>query len=417
MSLDTATLFTVATCVTGLLGVFILVIWVHERGTRALAWWGAAYLLGGSAVGLWGAQGGVSSIGQAAPNALLFIACGLIWNGARIFHGRSVLPGGLFAGAVAWAAAMQFSDFAASEHARVVLSSLVIACYTFLTALELRRERRKDLDRSWLAPFVPMLHSLVFLSPIPLTLLTPPGASSDQWFALIVLQTLLYVVGTAFIVVIMTKERVALGHKAAAMTDPLTGLFNRRAFFEAGQQLITRQAKTNAPVSVLVFDLDHFKSINDRFGHAVGDDALRLFAAMARSNLRAADVLARLGGEEFVAILPAGSAEAVMIGERLRATFQAAAVDVSSRRVNATVSIGVATWVTPANINMLLERADAALYSAKSKGRNRVELAVNETLPEPCAPSDQQPRRTLRSAIARWKPVRIGIANRTFTRA
>ena len=106
-----------------------------------------------------------------------------------------------------------------------------------------------------------------------------------------------------------------------------------------------------------------------------------------------------------------------MIGERLRATFQAAAVDVSSRRVSATVSIGVATWVTPANINMLLERADAALYLAKSKGRNRVELAVNETIPEPCAQSDQQPRRTLRSAIAPWKPVRIGIANRTFTRA
>src|SRR5262245_58140239 len=108
MALDTATLFTVATCVTALLGVVILVVWAHERGTRALAWWGAAYLIGGCAVGLWGLQGTPSAVTQAAPNALLFIACGMIWNGARLFHGRSVLPGGLFAGAVAWTAAMQF---------------------------------------------------------------------------------------------------------------------------------------------------------------------------------------------------------------------------------------------------------------------------------------------------------------------
>lgn len=416
MSLDTATLFTVATCVTGLLGVFILVVWVHDRGTHALAWWGAAYLLGGSAVGLWGAQGGASSVAQAVPNALLFLACGMIWNGARVFHGRGTLPGGLSAGAIAWTAAMQFSGFAASEHARVVLSSLVIASYTFLTALELRRERRSEFAKSWLASLVPLLHSVVFLSPIPLTLLTPPGASSDGWFALVVLQTLLYVVGTAFIVVIMTKERVALGHKTAAMTDPLTGLFNRRAVFEAGQMLIARQTRTNAPVSVLVFDLDHFKAINDRFGHVCGDDTLRLFAATARSNLRDTDVLGRLGGEEFVAILPGGPVEAAMIGERLRAAFQVAVREMSSSRMNATVSVGVATWMAPANLNLLLERADAALYRAKSMGRNRVELAVNESLPEPSPPLEESPRHTLRSAIPRWNPTQFRDANRPFTR-
>ena len=190
---------------------------------------------------------------------------------------------------------------------------------------------------------MPLLHSIVFLSPIPLTLLTPPGASSDGWLALFALETLLYVVGAAFIIVIMTQERIALGHKTAAMTDPLTGLFNRRAFYELGQQLMAQQARTKAAVSVLAFDLDHFKSINDRFGHAVGDDTLRLFAATARANVRATDVLARLGGEEFVAILPGGAAEAAMVGERLRAAFQAAAVEISSHRIRATVSVGIAT--------------------------------------------------------------------------
>jgi diguanylate cyclase (GGDEF)-like protein len=379
MALDTATLLTVATCVTGLLGVFILVVWVQERGTRALAWWGAAYLMGGSAVALWGALEGTTPIVQALPNALLFIACGMIWSGARIFHGRRVRHGGLFAGACVWLVAMQFPEFVGSEHARVVLSCLIIASYTFCAALELGRERRRPPERSVFAPFVPLLHGIVFLSPIPLTLLTPPGGSQDGWLALFALETLLYVLGAAFIIVIMTKEREALGHKAAAMTDPLTGLFNRRAFYEAGQQLMNRLTRTRGAVSVMVFDLDHFKSINDRFGHAVGDEALRLFGMTARRNMRATDVLARFGGEEFVAILPGSASDAAMVAERLRAAFQAACKEIASRRIDATVSIGVASAIAPAAIDVLLERADAALYRAKANGRNCIELADTGT--------------------------------------
>jgi len=375
MSLDTATLLTVATCVTGLLGVFILVVWVQERGTRALAWWGAAYLMGGSAVALGGAVEGASPLVQSLPNTLLFIACGLIWSGARIFHGRPVVPIGLFAGACVWLAAMQFAEFVHSEHARVVLSCVIIATYTFCTALELGRDRRRPSERGMFAPFVPLLHGIVFLSPIPLTLLAPSGASPDGWFALLALETLLYVLGAAFIIVIMTKEREALGFKAAAMTDPLTGLYNRRALYDAGEQLMSRVARTGGAVSVLVFDLDRFKSINDRFGHAVGDEALRLFGATARRNLRSTDVLARLGGEEFVAIVPGTLSDAAMIAERLRAAFQAAGVEIASRRIDATVSAGIATAIAPAGIDAMLERADAALYRAKATGRNRIELA------------------------------------------
>ena len=405
MSLDMATLLTVASCVTGLLGVFILVCWAQDRGTRALAWWGAAYLMGGSAVGLWGANDASDPLVQALPNALLFVACGMIWNGGRLFHGRAVQVPGMFAGAIAWVAAMQFPAIAEAGHLRIVLSSLIVASYAFLAALELRRERRRSLGKAGLSPFVPLLHGIVFLSPVPLALLTPPDSSSDSWFALFALQTLLYVVGTAFIVIIMTNERTVLGHKTAAMTDPLTGLFNRRAFFDVGQQLMARQAKVSGPVSVLVFDLDHFKSVNDRFGHAVGDDALRLFAATARGNLRATDVLGRIGGEEFVAILPGGSAEVMMVGERLRAAFEAAAVEVSSCQLRATVSIGAVAAVAPEDIGKMIERADAALYVAKSGGRNRVELAASEikSSAEIAAPA----RRTLRAMIARLNPVQV----------
>ena len=105
----------------------MLVLWLQERGMRALAWWGGAYLMGASAVTLWGAQGASARaqgfVPPEMPNALLFIACGMIWSGARLFHGRCVLPGALFFGAAAWFVAMQFADFAQSDHARLVLSS------------------------------------------------------------------------------------------------------------------------------------------------------------------------------------------------------------------------------------------------------------------------------------------------------
>lgn len=376
MSIDTPTLFLVATCMTGLLGVFLLLLWIQERGIRALAWWGTAYLIGASAVFLWGTHSKIPFLAPEVPTALLFVACGLIWNGARLFHGRPVLAGGLFIGAVVWLGACVSADFVNWTQGRVILSSLIIAAYTFLTAIELRRERRGPPRAPLLKYAAPVLHGAVFLSPILLVLLFPRATDTHAWFALFALETLLYVVATAFIVAIMAKDQVALVHKTAAMTDPLTGLFNRRAFFEAGQRLIGYQARRGGAVSVLAFDLDHFKAINDRFGHAGGDDALRSFASTAGGRMRATDIIGRLGGEEFAAILPGNAAEAAIVAERVRTAFQAAAVEISGFRMNATVSIGVACAPAPVSIETLMQRADAALYRAKAGGRNRVTIAA-----------------------------------------
>ncbi len=376
MLIDVPTLFVVASCMTGLLGVFLLLLWIQERGIRALAWWGTAYLIGASAVALWGAHGRIPFVAPEVPTALLFIACGLIWNGARLFHGRSVLAGGLFVGAIVWLAACVSADFAGWSDGRVILSSLIIAGYTFLTAFELRRNRRRPTAAPALRLAIPALHGAVFLSPILLVYLFPSATDADAWFALFALETLLYVVATAFIVAIMAKDQVALVHKTAAMTDPLTGLFNRRAFFEAAQRLNTQQARRGGSVSVLAFDLDHFKSINDRFGHAMGDEALRIFATTAIAKMRSTDIVGRLGGEEFAAIVPGTAAEAAIVAERVRAAFQAAAVEIAGCRMGATVSIGVAGAQAPAVADNLLQRADAALYRAKSGGRNRVTIAA-----------------------------------------
>ncbi len=381
VSLDVGTLFVIAICVASLLGLFLLYAWTQER-IRALAWWGAAYLIGGASGALW--QFG-QLIAPALPSSLatilLFVAVGMIWSGARVFHGRPVLWVAMLFGAVFWLTACFVPAFTAAAASRIVVSSLIVAGYTFLTASELRRERRKSLLRRWPALFVPMLHGAIFLFPVALATFAPGGDGSHGvargWIAVFAIEIVLYVVGTAFVVLILAKDRTVHLYKTAATTDPLTGLLNRRGFFEAVDMIMARSRNRNAPVNVLGFDLDHFKSINDRFGHAVGDDVLQMFAKVVRETMRADDVIGRLGGEEFVALVPGTLADAAGVAERVRSAFAATGIVRNDQRVATTVSVGVACGAPSAAIDTLLERADVALYRAKEQGRNRVE-AVNE---------------------------------------
>ena len=126
----------------------------------------------------------------------------------------------------------------------------------------------------------------------------------------------------------------------------------------------------------MMFDLDNFKSINDRFGHAVGDDALRAFASSVSASMRVHDVIGRLGGEEFATIVAVGPEIAARIAERVRSGFEKAGAEIAGHAVGATVSIGIVS--APADrhaVDWMIARADAALYLAKRNGRNRVEAA------------------------------------------
>jgi diguanylate cyclase (GGDEF)-like protein len=174
----------------------------------------------------------------------------------------------------------------------------------------------------------------------------------------------------------MVKDRHVDVYRHAASTDPLTGLMNRRAFSEHALALCAQRSLRGKPVTVMMFDLDHFKSINDRFGHATGDAVLKVFAQVARNSTRANDIVARLGGEEFAAIVPGDLCVAALIGERVRAAFQAAGAVVEGLAIGGTVSIGAASAIVPVtNFDALIERADEALYRAKHEGRNRICMA------------------------------------------
>ena len=404
MTLDIPTLFSISTCVISVLGFFLLFAWVQDRSIRALAWWGAAYLVGGFAALLWSMQDALSrALTMDVVYALLFVACGTIWTGARLFHMRRVLPLGMSGGAILWLFACQSPIVHESDSIRIMLGSLVIATYTLLTAFELWRERSEHLFSCWPAVAVLASQGTLFLLPVPLMLFLPAQsgyALAGGWVPILALETLLFAVGTAFIILVMAKERSERIHRAAASTDALTGIANRRGFMDEAERLIRKQAWKKQPATVLMFDLDHFKSINDRFGHAVGDETLRVFAQTATITLRATDVIGRLGGEEFAAILPGDLTVASTAAERVRAAFAAAGASVAGQNIAATVSIGAATaFELPCDLNALMERADAALYRAKQAGRNRLETDQDSSLPVatglrlvPANRSDDEPR-------------------------
>jgi diguanylate cyclase (GGDEF)-like protein len=383
LTLDVPTLLVLATWLAGLLGLLLFLAWISDRAVRALVWWSTAYIIGGSGVAMWSSGHELAPTGaQEVPGALLFLALGMIWTGARLFHGRSVRPFELVTGAALWLLLTPWPPFASGTTGRLILSSLGISGYTFLTAVEVWRERRgRPHTRCW-ATVVPMLHASVFLCPVVLPVIQPlllPRSTGvpavGPWFAALTLATLLYAVGTAFLILALVQDRNIRLHKDAASTDPLTGLSNRRAFLEYAQKLIGRCARNGQPVTLLMFDLDHFKSINDRFGHAIGDEALKLFARTASANMRIDDAIGRLGGEEFAAVVPGDAGVAAGIAERIRIAFETVGVRINEHELYATVSIGAAWTAENIVVDKVLHAADMALYRAKEGGRNRLVLA------------------------------------------
>jgi diguanylate cyclase (GGDEF)-like protein len=171
-----------------------------------------------------------------------------------------------------------------------------------------------------------------------------------------------------------------------AHTDPLTRLLNRRRFIELAEAERERARRLGHPFSVVLFDLDHFKAVNDTFGHHAGDQVLQAACAVIRDCMRSIDVVARYGGEELIALLPGTSADpALQLAERVGATLATQPIVGDGHEVRITTSAGVAEWLTSGeSLESLLSRADAALYKAKAAGRNRALLA------ERCALSQQE---------------------------
>ena len=191
----------------------------------------------------------------------------------------------------------------------------------------------------------------------------------------------------SFMVIILTsvgflvlqKDRAEAAATKLAVTDPLTGTFNRRTFLELAEKEIARARRSKEPLSLVLFDLDHFKAVNDKYGHLAGDQVLKRFVEVAKMCLRQEDLLVRYGGEEFCLLLPqTDSADAAALAERIRGATEYSSFAIkdgrSERRINVTVSGGVAQLGgdLDEDIGALIARADEAMYAAKEAGRNQI---------------------------------------------
>jgi diguanylate cyclase (GGDEF)-like protein len=381
MHLDMPTISAVAISVTAIIGFVLIFAWWREPTSPLTGWWGLAQLVMCVGIILALIAAGTNNANlHAFGQAWIIFSATLMWMAARQFEGRKLHPYWIFG----WPAGFfiaQLLGYLGSFDTRLILACTILAGLSFAAARELSRDGSERLTSRWPAVVLLIATGAGYLMWLPLTLTMPIHEAgfifASSWFPAVILIATLCRIALAFSVLAMVKERQELKQRTDALTDPLTGLPNRRALFEAAERLAQHSKYLKGdPISVLVFDLDHFKKINDTFGHRLGDRVLQLFAGTLSEQLESGSIVGRLGGEEFAAILPGANLEtAAVTAEAVRATFAASAVSVDGLEISGTVSVGAAAHDDiDCDLGALFHRADGALYAAKSAGRNRVEL-------------------------------------------
>lgn len=383
MHLDMLSISAVSISVTAILGLVLVYNWWREPTWPLTGWWGVAQLLtsGGIIIAVIASHSNNANL-HAFGQAWLILAAALMWMAVRQFEGRSLHPFWIVVWPIAFLIAKS-SGYLSSFDERLILVCTLLATLSFAAAIELARHEDERLTSRWPAIILLIAMGLGYLTWLPLTLSMPINEASlifaSSWFPTVVLIATLGRIALAFVVLAMVKERQELKQRIDALTDPLTGLPNRRALFGAAEKLAQHSKYLKGdPISVLVFDLDHFKKINDTFGHRLGDRVLQLFADTMAQKLDTGTIVGRLGGEEFAAILPGASlTSAALTAEAVRTAFQSEAAVIDDMPVAGTVSVGAASHHDiDCDLGTLFHLADGALYAAKNAGRNRVELTA-----------------------------------------
>jgi diguanylate cyclase (GGDEF)-like protein len=380
MALDAATLNLAGGFITVFSGFFVLVVWWQHRRERSALWWSLGNCLLGAGIILAGLHAELSFLLANVLGPLflnLSAPCALI--AAKVFDRGSIAPYRMTGFVVAWVATIAVTGALASERMAAALGAGTAACFYLAAARSLWGGRGETLRGR-----MPLI-GIVTTYAVSLLMLVPQFILADNfapiaavgWLGVIEFVGLAYSLGVMLFLPMMLGSRNEKLLQTAALTDPLTGLPNRRAFMDRAQRVLDRQGRDGHPVALLASDLDRFKTINDTFGHATGDKVLGIFADVLSASLRPTNVIARIGGEEFVAVLgDVDDQVAVAIANRVREALETAAQFVDGQRIGATVSVGIAvTDVLDSTVIDMMQEADVALYRAKSEGRNRVALA------------------------------------------
>ncbi|MCK0195575.1 GGDEF domain-containing protein [Ancylobacter sp. 6x-1] len=398
MILDPTALWPLVLLIACLLGATMILAWWLTPGEPALGIWTLAVFsitLGLTFVVARPLLPELVSI--LLGNGLLLAGYGMLWSGMRLFDGRPMRLGWALLPMLVWPIFCLVPPFSESVPLRYLAVSFFIVILLGLTLRQLWRNPAAALPARQVV-------RLLILGMVVIALLRLPLAgevgSGDRivlftapQFGWLPMFTLGVAIVMTFALVIMVRERAEMAFRSASVLDELTGLLNRRGFLQEAVRTFPAQG----PVGVLMMDLDGFKQVNDRLGHASGDRVLIIFARVLRENLRQLDVPGRLGGEEFVALLPGmGLGDAGRAADRVRRAFldtmQAELAELdpggllrAGRAQPMSVSIGVSATDRPAAgpdvpleplLQAMIALADRELYRAKDNGRNRVELAV-----------------------------------------
>ncbi|ROL64687.1 diguanylate cyclase [Pseudomonas vranovensis] len=381
MLLSIPTLLLVAIFIFALMGLLTLHAWSRGVRERTLGYLGSMLLLAAGGTALISLRGNAPDfIALVLGNMVLLLSAALNWASMRAFSGRPAHLPGIFAGALFWFTWSLTPGFTDDLGLRVTVYSMLTACYGCLAVLELWRDRKR-LEVAYLPTLLLLLGHSGFYC---VRSFADHGVSLDQaitsngrgtgFFSFMLFESMLYAIGIAYVTLAMVRERTELKFKAAAYTDPLTDIGNRRAFMSRGAELLADCARRGEPVSLLLCDLDHFKRLNDVYGHQTGDQALIAFSQVTRLSVREEDVFARIGGEEFACLLAnTDEHSALRVARRICSSFYELPLLEPGLL---SVSIGIVGASRPGehDLSRLLSMADNALYTAKRQGRNRVQL-------------------------------------------
>lgn len=375
MILDIGTIIVMVGVTCAGLTVLTFVVWLSHREERFLLVWSISTLILAGSMGAFGfyEQNPSLLIGWIAASSTVVGAVGG-WMTAMHLKGRRPVMWGAIA-------RLLIAEVAIAGPAAAGLPGTMIAAFNIIVFLCLMdtasvfwsARKETSIYLTSLAALSSAIALTFLLCGLHLLLFEKPdflGIPQTSLETLNGIVSLFGLTGMGALMLTLVHERIANQHRTDAMTDALTGLLNRRALLDIGNA-----SGTQDTAAVIIFDLDHFKNVNDTHGHAVGDLVLRRFTVICRQALRATDLAARIGGEEFAVVLPGtGEAEAILVADRIRRRFQKEEIETDSGTVQCTVSAGVhasprgCEW----QLHELLLGADLALYEAKNRGRNQV---------------------------------------------
>lgn len=363
------------------LAVLLAAVWLHDRSQRHYGLWALGFSAHGLGIALVALRGDVPdwlSIPVANGIALscyIFWIAGMLSLGKRPFASWSAIP------VLMWIAGMLLPVIRDDIAYRIVLYNVASACgFLMLAAVALLHDNAGRRLRRLLA-VVWASEALVSLTVAGISLITMPRSLQGAPFSAISTVTSIF----GFIALIMIGAKIVMDRSEARLrhlvrTDPLTGALNRRGLVEDFAGLSPSGSGQGRLVALALFDLDHFKTINDTFGHQAGDAVILAFTGIAQRLMPAKAIFGRTGGEEFMAAIEVGDVrEAALLAEAIRQAVAAARVETEKGEISVTVSIGIATVAaTAADLERLMSNADRALYKAKARGRNRTTILSGE---------------------------------------